>query len=373
MRVIAWILGSALLALGVQAGPLIRIQTPLGAMTFELFDTLAPLTTSNFLAHLNAGDYRDTIMDEILPVDSRYAASAGWLAVTNRGKSSADFFQRISTAPLPSESLLPNAYPNFAGTLAMKIVGAPVLDPTNHVLILPTNSSPLQFVLNLGYNSQLDPYPILIGTNGVNLRVEPPNTNQYDFVTTNRVLVTNCVAVTNCVISTNLTYVTNRYQWVPNYTTFGILQLGSDAFSRLLSFTYFPRTPETNVLIPEFVLPPPILSTNFYFPVLELNRTAIEQGRFDFNQVVSWDISNLSHPQATAQRGTNGSVVISWDSWTNSVNTVQYTTNLLGFTPHHPVAVTWLTLTNLTKPPPGTNVVVDPHADRDRFYRVIIR
>lgn len=372
MRVIARLLGLAFLALGLQAGTLVRFHTPLGDMTFELFDATAPLTTSNFLAHLNAGDYRDGIMDEILPVNREYAASGGWLAITNRGTASADFFQRISTNILPSESLLPNAYPNYPGVLAARIVGTPSLDPTNHILTLPTNSSPLQFVLNLGYNSRFDPYPILIGTNGVNLTVQPPNTNQYDTITTNCVLVTNCISLTNCVVSTNCTYVTNRYQWVPNFTTFGILQLGSGTFSKLLSFTYFPRTPETNILIPELVLPPPIHSTNLYFPVLELNRSAIEQGRFDFNQVVSWDISAIRPPQVATVRGTNGSVTISWDSWTNAVNTVQYTTNLLGYTAHHPSGITWVTLTNLNSPPPGTNVVIDPLPGKGRFYRVII-
>ena len=373
MRVIAWLLGSVLLALGLQAGTLVRFQTPLGNMTFELFDTTAPLTTSNFLAHLNAGDYRDGIMNEILPVNLQYAAGFGWLAITNRGTASADFFQRISTAPLPSESLLQNAYPNYPGTLAAKIVGTPSIDPTKHILTLPTNSSPLQFVLNLGYNSQFDPYPILIGTNGVNLTVQPPNTNQFDTITTNCVVVTNCISVTNCVITTNCTYVTNRYQWVPNFTTFGILQLGSDTYSKLLSFTYFPRTPETNILIPELVLPPPINSTNLYFPVVELNRSAIEQGKFDFSQVVSVDVSTTSPPRVATNRGTNGLVKISWDSWTNAVNMVQYTTNLLEYTPNHPTGITWVTLTNLNNPPPGTNVVVDSNTGKGRFYRVIIR
>ncbi len=372
MRVIAWLLSSAILALGLQAGSLVRLQTPLGEMTFELFDDTAPLTTSNFLAHVNAGDYRDGIFDQILPFNLQHAANAGWLGITNRGTTSADFFQRTSTSSLPTESLRPNGYPNYPGTLAARIIGQPVFDPTNHTLTLPTESCPLQFVINLGYNSAFDPYPWLIGTNGVNLTVQPPNTNQYDVITTNAVWVTNCVAVTNCVVTTNFTYITNRYQWVPNYTTFGLLQLGSEAYSRLLSFTYFPRTPETNILIPELVLPAPIASTNLYFPVLELNRSAIEQGRFDFKQVVSFDISTTTSPRTSARRQTNGSVEISWDGWTNAVNTVQYTTNLLEYTPTHPTGISWLTLTNVSNPHPGTNVVVDANVGTRRFYRIVV-
>lgn len=383
-----------LVATGLRAGTLVRFHTALGDMTFELLDQAAPLTTSNFLAHLRAGDYADGIIDQIRPQAEAYVASGGWLGITNRGTANADFAEKKSDSILPNESYLSTAVPNSAGTLAMVPQGISSYD-TNGTLLLATNSDPLRFVINLTTNMLLDTKAILIGTNGINLPVYPTNFYTFDtlhpgdciyktnfVVRTNCVLQTNCTAITNCIVSTNCTTVTNEviipvsctvvtntYQKIPNYTVFGRLVDGSPVLTRLKGFV-FVRNPETNILLQGLTLPPPVASTILDFPLLQVNRSAIENGTFDFSQVVHLDIVTNATPQAKLVRQTNGLDQITWIGFDSATNSVQYATNFPG-AQRGTSGIRWQTLTNLVRPPPGTNSVETVGAKGSRFYRIV--
>lgn len=370
MRVIVSFLISAWLALGLSAGTLVRFHLPVGDMTFELLDDIAPLTTSNFLAQLKAGTYSNSIIDEILPASGEYFARAGALAITNRGQTNADFAKLVALSGPPSESLLPDAYPNASGTLSMAIAGASAV-LTNNTLVLATQSDPLRFVFNLGNNSQLNTYAVKIGTNGVNLEVQPANTNQYDTVATNCVYVTNCISATNCIVTTNCTYTTNRWQRVANYTPFGLLRIGNATFNQLRTFTTY-RQPETNIVIPQLTLPPPVDATLNYFPVVYLDQAAIDQGLFDFTQVLSLDMSVAPHPQLHSTITTNGNVSLTWDNWTNLTKVlILTTTNLAPVTVGASQQIQWQLFTTVTNPVIGTtNIVFQPNQKR-QFFQVI--
>lgn len=370
MRVVASLLISTWLALGLTAGTLVRFHLPIGDMTFELLDDAAPLTTSNFLAQLSSGAYSNTIVDEFLPFSGEYFAHAGTLAITNRGKSNADFTQLASASGPRNESLLDSAYPNVAGTLAMELSGSPAY-LTNNTLVLATNSDAIRFVLNLGGNGKLDAYAVKIGTNGINLQVWPPNTNQFDTFTTNCIYITNCITVTNCVITTNCTVTTNRWQKIPGYTPFGLLRIGNDTFNQFRTFT-ISRQPETNILIPELTLPPPVNGTFNYFPVTELNRTAIEQGTFDFTKVLSLDISVVDRPKVQSTITTNGTIRLSWESWSNLTKVEIYSsTNLPPTGAFASGQFNWQLYTTLTNPVAGmTHVSFLPDGKR-RFFQLL--
>ena len=43
------------------------MQTDLGAIDIELFDTVAPLTVANFLNYVNDGDYDGTFFHRSVP------------------------------------------------------------------------------------------------------------------------------------------------------------------------------------------------------------------------------------------------------------------------------------------------------------------
>ena len=45
----------------------VRMQTDLGAIDIELFDTVAPLTVANFLNYVNDGDYDGTFFHRSVP------------------------------------------------------------------------------------------------------------------------------------------------------------------------------------------------------------------------------------------------------------------------------------------------------------------
>ena len=339
-------------------------------MTFELLDDIAPQTTSNFLAHLKSGAYSNAIFDELIPLSGEFIAQAGTLAITNRGQSNADFTKLVGSSGPPSESLSPDAYPNVTGTLSMAIAGTPAI-LTNNILVLETHSDPLRFVINLGDNTQLNPFSLKIGTNGVNLEVQPANTNQFDTFTTNCTYITNCISATNCIVTTNCTITTNRWQRVANYTPFGIFRIGNQALQQFYTFATY-RQPATNIIIPQITLPAPVDTTFNYLPVVKLNQSAIEQGSFDFTQVLSLDMSVVPHPQLHSILTTNGNIGLTWENWTNLTKVfILTTTNLNPVTIGASKQVQWEIFTTVTNPPAGTtNLFFHPNQTRQFFQAI---
>ena len=45
----------------------VRMQTDLGAIDIELFDTVAPQTVANFMSYVNDGDYDGTFFHRSIP------------------------------------------------------------------------------------------------------------------------------------------------------------------------------------------------------------------------------------------------------------------------------------------------------------------
>ena len=107
----------------------------------------------------------------------------------------------------------------------------------------------------------------------------------------------------------------------------------------------------------------PLLRLNTNFVVINTNFPPIgtnlqSQLFFDTTNFIFVDISTLN---VHVRPRLNGDREISWQSAVNATNTVEYTTK---FPP------SWQVLTNLVRPPSGTNVVIDTSADSRRFFRV---
>ena len=61
------LLAASSMPLPVTANTLLRMQTDLGGIDIELFDTQAPLTVENFLNYVNRGDYDGTFIHRSVP------------------------------------------------------------------------------------------------------------------------------------------------------------------------------------------------------------------------------------------------------------------------------------------------------------------
>jgi cyclophilin family peptidyl-prolyl cis-trans isomerase len=131
------------------------------------------------------------------------------------------------------------------------------------------------------------------------------------------------------------------------FTVFGRVVGGTNAFALYNSFVG-QRTPQTNIII------------NFGGVFAEVPVLAYDPNAqfFDLTNLVYVDVTTMNVHVAKLD---SGFAEITWNSATQATNVVEYTTN---FPP------AWLTLTNIVRPRPGTNSVVDTSADRSRFYRV---
>ena len=110
----------------------VDLVTHLGTITVGLYQTEAPITTQNFLAYVNNGQYAGTIIHRLQP---NFVFQGGWLDVYGRP---------IATFPPIANEAGINKLSNVAGTIAM----ARTADP---------GSATSQFFFNLADNaSQLD-------------------------------------------------------------------------------------------------------------------------------------------------------------------------------------------------------------------------
>lgn len=86
--------------------PRVRIQTSLGDMILELYDTKAPKTVANFLSYVREGTYDGTIFHRVIHD-----------FMVQGGVYSADYKPRYTRAPIPTEAT--NGLKNERGTIAM--------------------------------------------------------------------------------------------------------------------------------------------------------------------------------------------------------------------------------------------------------------
>ena len=124
----------ALLALANSAGATtIRLQTTLGIVDIQLFDSAAPATVENFLAYLNSGAYDNTFIHRSVP---GFIVQGGGYALGSTPN---------STVPLSARAPVVNEFSasrsNLRGTIAMAKLGG---DP---------NSATCEWFINLANNS----------------------------------------------------------------------------------------------------------------------------------------------------------------------------------------------------------------------------
>jgi len=130
------ILFSTLQATPVTANFILRMQTDLGAIDVEMFDTVAPLTVANFMNYVNDSDYDGTFFHRSIP--GFVVQGGGFIADTPNGSILTDGASLIPTdPPVVNEFNLSN----LRGTIAMAKVGG---DP---------DSATSQWFFNLADNS----------------------------------------------------------------------------------------------------------------------------------------------------------------------------------------------------------------------------
>ncbi len=99
-------------AAGQPANPKVLIETSKGNITIELFAGNAPLSTANFLKHVNAGFYDGTIFHRVIP---------GFMI--QGGGMLPDMAEKPRGTPIQNEA--DNGLKNLRGTLAMARTGEP--------------------------------------------------------------------------------------------------------------------------------------------------------------------------------------------------------------------------------------------------------
>ncbi len=115
----------------------VRMQTPLGAIDMILYDTAAPRTVANFLAYVNSGAYRNSLIHRSIPGFVIQGGGFVWDDVTSTVVSVP------ANAPVANEFSASRS--NVRGTIAMAKLGS---DP---------NSATSQWFINLADNaSNLD-------------------------------------------------------------------------------------------------------------------------------------------------------------------------------------------------------------------------
>ncbi len=127
------LLTAAILSLAgsmVLAGPQVRLDTSLGAITLELAEDQAPKTVENFLGYAREGFYDGTIFHRV--IDGFMIQGGGFTA---------DFQQKETRPPIRNEA--DNGLKNQRGTIAMARTGDP-------------HSATAQFFINVQDNPALD-------------------------------------------------------------------------------------------------------------------------------------------------------------------------------------------------------------------------
>jgi Raf kinase inhibitor-like YbhB/YbcL family protein len=112
---------------------LVRLQTALGPIEIELFDTAAPLSVANFLSYVNSGAYNNSFIHRSVPGFIIQGGGYTWDSVRNQPASV------IKHAPVMNEYSPTRS--NLRGTIAMAKLGG---DP---------NSATSEWFINLANNS----------------------------------------------------------------------------------------------------------------------------------------------------------------------------------------------------------------------------
>ncbi len=123
------------ISFGVQAqqdgaNPRVRLETTLGDMVIELFETKAPQTVKNFLSYVDSGHYNGTIFHRVI---KNFMIQGGGFT--------ADMQQKPTNPPVQNEA--DNGLKNLTGTIAM------ARTPNPH-------SATAQFFINVKDNGFLD-------------------------------------------------------------------------------------------------------------------------------------------------------------------------------------------------------------------------
>lgn len=124
----------------------VRFNTNLGNIDVELFKDTAPLNETNFMTHVNNGDYNNVIINRSIP---GFIFQAGeYVLVSN---SSGDSFgANTPGSSVNSEESLPGAHSNTRGTIAF------ALSANQSTGITDPNSGTNQWFFNEVDNSYLD-------------------------------------------------------------------------------------------------------------------------------------------------------------------------------------------------------------------------
>lgn len=96
---------------------IVRMETNVGAINVELYDTQAPLTVTNFLYYVNRGDYSNTVIHRSIP--GFVIQGGGYVNVNIFGANL--FYDFPKAAPVQNE--FSPSRSNVRGTIAMAKVG----------------------------------------------------------------------------------------------------------------------------------------------------------------------------------------------------------------------------------------------------------
>jgi cyclophilin family peptidyl-prolyl cis-trans isomerase len=138
---VAGLLAAASMPLPVTSNTLLRMQTDLGGIDIELFDTQAPLTVGNFLNYVNRGDYDGTFIHRSVP--GFVVQGGGYIFNPDNGAFFGSGTTHIPVDPPIVNEPDPVNRPNARGTLAM----AKTSDP---------DSATSEWFFNLADNPTLD-------------------------------------------------------------------------------------------------------------------------------------------------------------------------------------------------------------------------
>jgi cyclophilin family peptidyl-prolyl cis-trans isomerase len=112
------------------AGPVVVLETSLGAITIELKKDKAPITVENFVKYVNAKHYDGTIFHRVIP---DFMIQGGGMDGT--------MTEKAANPPIRNEAK--NGLRNLRGSIAMARTSAP-------------DSAKAQFFINLKNNAPLD-------------------------------------------------------------------------------------------------------------------------------------------------------------------------------------------------------------------------
>ena len=117
-------------------GTVVRLQTVLGPMDIELFDTAAPMTVANFLSYMNSGAYDNSFIHRSVPGFIIQGGGYTWNSALNQPVAV------TAQAPVPNEFSATRS--NLRGTIAMaKLGGDPNSATTEWFINLADNASNL--------------------------------------------------------------------------------------------------------------------------------------------------------------------------------------------------------------------------------------